>query len=127
MHDGGKITAGLLIFLVIVTSPIWYQLVRSAETAPPELVISPEYTKCVASKEFMRALHMDLLNQWRDDVVRRNDRNHVGPDGNVYEKSLSRTCMKCHFNKAEFCDRCHNYAGVSPYCWDCHVQPTEAQ
>ena len=27
----------------------------------------------------------------------------------------------CHANKAEFCDRCHNYAAVKPYCWDCHI------
>jgi hypothetical protein len=35
--------------------------------------------------------------------------------------SLSNTCLDCHSNKAEFCDRCHNYASVSPYCWDCHI------
>ena len=25
----------------------------------------------------------------------------------------------------DFCDRCHNYLAVSPYCWDCHVDPKE--
>jgi hypothetical protein len=39
--------------------------------------------------------------------------------------SLQNTCMQCHPNKAEFCDRCHNYASVKPYCWDCHVEPKE--
>jgi len=70
---------------------------------------------------------MDLLNQWRDDVVRRADRIHVGRDGKEYDKSLSRTCMSCHSNKTEFCDRCHNYAAVAPYCWECHVEPREVQ
>ena len=28
--------------------------------------------------------------------------------------SLTGTCLRCHANKAEFCDRCHAYAGVSP-------------
>jgi hypothetical protein len=38
--------------------------------------------------------------------------------------SLTGTCLTgCHTNKAEFCDRCHNYAAVSVYCWDCHVDP----
>ena len=27
--------------------------------------------------------------------------------------SLSNTCLDCHSNKAEFCDRCHNYASVT--------------
>jgi hypothetical protein len=40
--------------------------------------------------------------------------------------SLTRTCLDCHSNKAEFCDRCHTYMAVDPYCWDCHVEPKEA-
>jgi hypothetical protein len=75
----------------------------------------------------MRSSHMDLLNAWRDDVVRRADRVWVGPHGKEYDKSLSLTCMGCHSNKAEFCDRCHNYASVNPYCWECHVAPGEAK
>jgi len=127
MYDGGRILIGLVIFLAIVTSPMWYQLVQGAEKEPPELVYPANSKECVASAEQMRALHMDMLNEWRDDVVRRGDRNHIGPDGKVYDKSLSRTCMKCHSNKAEFCDQCHNYVDVSPYCWDCHVEPKEKQ
>jgi hypothetical protein len=125
MHDAGKIITGLLIFLVIVTSPMWYHAVTGADTRAPELKIITEDTTCVAPTPYMRALHMDLLNEWRDDVVRRGDRNHTGLDGKLYDKSLSRTCMKCHSNKADFCDRCHDYAGVKPYCWDCHVEPGE--
>jgi len=127
MHDAGKVLIGLLIFLVVVTSPMWYHVVTGTETAPPELKFPEGEENCVASKEYMRPLHMDLLNEWRDDVVRRNDRVHEGIDGNLYDKSLSRTCMGCHNNKAEFCDRCHDYAGVKPYCWDCHVEPAEVK
>ena len=29
-------------------------------------------------------------------------------------------CLDCHSNTAEFCDRCHDYASVRPYCWHCH-------
>ena len=37
--------------------------------------------------------------------------------------SLTNTCLGCHSNKAQFCDQCHNYLEVTPYCWDCHVDP----
>jgi len=40
-----------------------------------------------------------------------------------FDMSLSNTCLSCHTNKAEFCDKCHGYASVDPYCWDCHVDP----
>ena len=44
-------------------------------------------------------------------------------DHRRYYKSLSGTCMSCHDDKAGFCDKCHDYLGVQPYCWDCHVEP----
>ena len=46
-------------------------------------------------------------------------------DGKTVTMSLSGTCMSCHPNKKEFCDACHDYLAVSPYCWDCHVEPKE--
>jgi hypothetical protein len=128
MNDAGKILGGLVVFLFLVTSPMWYNLATGKGKAGPDPVIAPEAgTECVANTEYMREYHMDLLNQWRDDVVRRADRVWVSQDGTEYDKSLSLTCMNCHHNKAEFCDRCHDYAAVNPYCWDCHVAPTEDQ
>ena len=127
MHNGGKILAGLFIFLAVVTMPMWYHVVTGTETAPPELARPKDAEQCVAPTEYMRAMHMDLLNQWRDDVVRRADRVHVGIDGKEYDKSLTNTCLSCHTNRAEFCNRCHDYAGVTPYCWECHVDPGEIQ
>lgn len=126
MYDRGRVVVGLAVLVLIVTLPFWLRAV-SGPAAPPELEIVTEATRCVASTEYMRALHMDLLNEWRDDVVRGGDRYHVAPDGTVHEKSLSRTCMSCHRNKNNFCDRCHDYAAVDPYCWDCHVEPEEVQ
>jgi hypothetical protein len=69
----------------------------------------------------MKAEHMQLLDVWREAVVRRGERTYVSPDGKEYDMSLSNTCLDCHANKTEFCDRCHNYASVQPYCWDCHI------
>ena len=128
MSDSGKIIIGLIVFLIVMTFPIWYNLVCGV-TPLEEPVAATKYelgrNKCVRPVEYMKTNHMDLLNQWRDDVVRYGDRYTVGPDGNPMEKSLSNTCLDCHANKEEFCDRCHNYMSVDPYCWDCHTIPSE--
>ena len=128
MNDTGKIVGGLIVFLLLVTAPMWLNMATGKGKTGPDPVIAPGAgTSCVAETEYMTAKHMDLLNQWRDDVVRRGDRTWVDPHGKEYDKSLSRTCMDCHSNTEEFCDRCHNYAAVSPYCWDCHVEPGEVE
>jgi hypothetical protein len=69
----------------------------------------------------MRAEHMQLLDLWRESVVRQADRVYTNPKGKQFVMSLSNTCLDCHSNKADFCDKCHNYASVRPYCWDCHI------
>ncbi len=75
----------------------------------------------------MRASHMELLDQWRDTVVRDNQRTYVSKlSGKEFEMSLQKTCGDCHSNKAEFCDACHDYTAVQPYCWTCHLEPQEA-
>jgi hypothetical protein len=125
MHDAGKVIAGLVIFLALVTSPMWYQVARGAETKPPELALVADGKDCVAPAEYMRALHMDLLNVWRDEAVRDGDRTYLGVGGKEYEKSLAGTCLSCHSSKEQFCDRCHAYVGAEPYCWDCHADPGE--
>ena len=64
--------------------------------------------------------HMKLLNEWRTQVVRNNMRMYVASDGKTYEMSLQNECMQCHSNKSQFCDKCHDYAGLEhgsdPYC-----------
>jgi hypothetical protein len=125
MHDAGKITAGLVIFLALVTSPVWYQAARGAETGPPDLGSATKGEGCVESGKYMRSLHMDLLNAWRDEAVRGGDRIYVGLGGKEYEKSLAGTCLDCHTSKEAFCDRCHEYVGAEPYCWGCHGEPVE--
>ena len=75
------------------------------------------------SADYMRTLHMDLLNEWRDEVVREGARYYTASSGKKYEMSLSNTCIDCHSNKTEFCDQCHNYLAVTPYCWECHIEP----
>jgi len=129
MYDASKIVAGLAVFAVLATSPLWYNRISAASAEEPELQLPPNgATQCVEATEFMRANHMALLNQWRDAVVRQDDRTYVSElNGREYEMSLQKTCLGCHSNKSQFCDSCHTYAAVQPYCWSCHVVPEEAQ
>ncbi len=126
MQDKGKIIAGLIIFFMILTFPFWYNRGAASPAPEPELTQKAKEAKvCIADTEYMRTEHMQVLDVWRDTVVRDGKRVYVNAEGKEYVASLSDTCMDCHSNKAEFCDRCHNYASVTPYCWECHTYPEE--
>ncbi len=126
----GLILLGLVISLVLVTFPFWY---GKGKTAPPVLDLeTPEIAalaqkKCVEDAVFMRANHMKLLDVWRDEAVREGKRVYKAKDGRTFEKSLTGTCIQCHSNKEHFCDRCHNYVGAAPSCFDCHIVPAEVK
>ncbi len=128
MNDKPIIIAGLIVVLVVLTSPIWYSLAAGEPGDRPELVLPSGMTECVEDTEYMRGQHMDLLNTWRNEVVRDGDTSmYKSKLGKEYEKSLTKTClMQCHLNeqigKEDFCGKCHEFAGVHPTCWDCHVE-----
>ncbi len=125
MHDAGKIIPGLIIALVLITFPILYNLATGSQAAPPEIKLGvPEgVTECVRDVEYMRREHMQLLMDWRDEVVRDGDRID---EESGYVKSLSNTCLGCHQNAEDFCFSCHEYSGVqTPYCWECHIDTTK--
>ena len=125
MYDSGKIIIGIIVFLGLFTSPFWYDLVFGNTAIKPNLVLPTreDQKECVMSAEYMRHNHMELLKDWREDVVRDGNRIYTASSGKRLEKSLTKTCLGCHSKKDEFCDQCHNYLGVKPYCWDCHVDP----
>lgn len=125
MYNKSMIIAGLVIFVLMVTFPVWYNGLDAGPLPKPELPPGGE-KECVASAAFMRDKHMQLLNEWRDDVLRDSDRVTVKVGGKEYRKGLQMACMECHSNKEKFCDSCHDYAAVTPTCWDCHLTPTEA-
>jgi [DsrC]-trisulfide reductase subunit J len=127
MRDRVWITAGLLVFLGLVTYPVWHGLAANTTSKPPALVLPAHEKECVAPLSYMRASHMKLLVEWRQEVVRDNQWKYVAYNGKVYDISLVGTCLKCH-DRQEFCERCHTYAGVrTPDCWSCHVDPTLAE
>ncbi len=118
MYDAGKILLGLGAFLGLVTGPVWYGVGRKG--APPVLERPAEAKRCIEPTPFMRASHMQLLDGWREAVVRRAEHVYVASDGQSHPMSLTGTCLRCHRDPAKFCDKCHEYAGVQAYCWDCH-------
>ena len=115
----------VIVFVVVMLAPVWMNLSGEPVKKPvPEIPDSIKGKECVRSASWMRANHMQLLDEWRDEVVRESDREDVYKNRHT-DKSLTRTCLKCHDNKTNFCDRCHTYASVKPYCWTCHVVPKE--
>ena len=131
MYNGGKIIAGLGIFIVMLAFPLYYNLGKPAAMPEAKLdtpvIMQLQDKQCVESKEYMRANHMQLLNDWRDSVLRDGNLVYENTSGKKYIMSLQNTCMHCHSNKKEFCDSCHTYANVKPYCWTCHIEPKEKE
>ena len=129
MNDKPIIIAGLVIALVVLTSPIWYSLAAGEPGGKPEYTLPLPKGECVEDVAgYMLGHHMDLLEAWRNEVVREGDTEEYESDsGKKYEKSLTKTCLlQCHVNQetsqADFCGKCHEYADVHPTCWDCHVE-----
>ena len=126
MYDSGKIITGLVIFFILLLFPVWYQVGKASNIPDPQLTETAKKAgKCVEEKEFMKTQHMKMLDQWRNEVVRDGERYYTSTEGKMYYKSLQVTCMECHSNKTKFCDQCHDYTGVDPFCWDCHIEPKE--
>lgn len=123
------IMAGLVVFAAMALFPFWYNIGGSSAAPEPELSEKAKAAKkCVLDKYEMRANHMSLLDEWRDGVVRDADRLYTGTNGKTFQMSLSTgdaSCLGCHTDKEKFCDKCHVYASVDPYCWECHTTSKE--
>jgi [DsrC]-trisulfide reductase subunit J len=133
IYNKGPIFLGLLVFVAIATFPFFYDIgtVNAKPDPKTDTAAIQEWAsqhngkkECVESKEYMRAEHMQLLNNWRDAVVRGMDRQYISnTSGDRFDMSLQNSCLHCHANKKKFCDECHNYMAVKPYCFDCHLEP----
>ena len=109
MKDKKKILAGLAVFIAAITFPFWYNMGKAAPAPELELTAKAKAAKvCVMPTAYMKAEHMQLLDVWRHNVVRNGERAFVNAEGKMFTMSLSNTCLDCHSNKAQFCDRCHN-------------------
>lgn len=122
MYNTKYVLPGLLLFIALFTSPFWAS-VGAGDYERPKLALPADQKECIEPAEFMRAEHMQILDTWRDKALREGKRTYKASNGKVWTISLQNTCMECHANKAEFCDKCHESNSVTPYCWDCHVVP----
>ncbi|MFW6239927.1 MAG: sulfate reduction electron transfer complex DsrMKJOP subunit DsrJ [Thermodesulfobacteriota bacterium] len=129
LYNKEWVIAGLAVFAVLATFPFWYNHGKAAPAPEVELTEKDKQAKqCVRPTEYIRNNHMQLLDLWRDTVVREGIRIYENEEGKRFNMSLSNTCLDCHSNKEEFCDRCHEYASVDPYCYDCHIdKPKEKE
>jgi hypothetical protein len=126
-YDLKYILLGLAIFFGLVISPILPNLGKIVAAPSPKLdtpailKLAEKERQCVMPTPYMRANHMQMLVDWREAVVRNGDREFINPEGKKFTVSLSNTCMECHSNKTQFCDKCHNFVAVTPNCWGCHL------
>ncbi|MFZ5945579.1 MAG: sulfate reduction electron transfer complex DsrMKJOP subunit DsrJ [Bacillota bacterium] len=121
-----KIFFGILVFIFLASIPFWFNVLSRPKK--PEISLdtpkirSLEVKKCIEDTEYMRSQHMELLADWKVEVVREGNRIYVAKDGREFVMCIEETCLDCHSNKEEFCDACHQYSGVEPNCWDCHAE-----
>jgi hypothetical protein len=127
VYDGKKIVLGLIVFLGILTFPFWYNAASGKAGYLPKPEAPKDQKECIEPKAFIRVNHKALLEDWRLDVVRNGMRTYEAQNKKKYTKSLSKTCMNCHKDKDVFCQKCHDYAGVSTKCWDCHLYPKQIE
>ncbi len=127
MYDGKKIIPGLILFVGLVTSPFWYNAASGKMGYVPKPELPGDKKECVEPKAYIRVNHKNLLEDWKESVVRNGARTYKASNNKNYIMDLNRTCMSCHRDKTKFCDQCHNYAGVTNKCWDCHIYPKEVK
>ena len=98
MYNAKYVIPGLAVFVGIFTMPFWLNFgseeYRYPEVALPkgQIVIDGQSVDagaaCIEPKEWMRANHMSLLIEWRDQALRNEKRVYVASDGRKWETSL---------------------------------------
>ncbi len=135
LYDIKYVVLGVAVFFGLILAILGPNLGKIVAAPDPKLdtpaiqKLAEKDRKCVMPTEWMRANHMQMLVDWRENVIRSRDKGYpsaddrlfVNPEGKQYLASLSNTCMECHSNKSKFCDQCHNYVAVTPNCWGCHL------
>lgn len=118
----------VIILLIIFFSPLIYNasapgFEKEAPTVKNGELAKPEGDHCIENATWMKAWHMDLIHNLRTEAIRHQDITYTSEDyGETYNASLN-TCWECHESKEDFCNACHEYTGVKPYCFECHITP----
>jgi hypothetical protein len=126
MYKSGRVIAFVVVFLLICSLPFIaaFGKAHGDDAQVYDLSVDQAHgdktAQCVEPTEYMKASHMQLLQEWRDAVVRDGASEYVNGFGVLTEMSLDNTCLSCHSDHSKFCDSCHNYTGVTMDCWNCH-------
>ena len=88
MYNAKAVIVGIVVLAVLFTSPFWMGYFGSDYTSTG--VVLPKGEKsCIEDTDFMRAQHMRLLNEWRDEALRNENRIYVSAkDGKKWTISL---------------------------------------
>ncbi len=111
------------IATLLVAVLLSFALPAMADTPVP-VVPKGKGVKCVEPTDVMRKRHFEFILHQRDATMHEGIRTP--------QHSLAQ-CLNCHVPKAEagqervrygsdehFCSSCHNYAGVTIDCFECH-------
>jgi hypothetical protein len=123
MRERGSAAVWIGVAAVALCLGVGWVATRGRAAVRPELA-KPRGERCVEPRAVMAAEHPVMLGRWRDAVVRDAQREYVSSTGEHFEMSLTRTCIRCHGPRDEFCGRCHEFANVDENCWECHVDRT---
>ncbi|GFH63203.1 MAG: Hdr-like menaquinol oxidoreductase, membrane bound triheme cytochrome c subunit DsrJ [Candidatus Desulfovibrio kirbyi] len=122
MYNAKAVIFGILIFVGLCASPFWASFI-GRDYKSTDIVLPKNEKNCIEDADFMRSQHMRLLNEWRDEALRNENRVYTALDGKKWVISLQNTCLKCHNSYEDFCQKCHVANSVYPYCWTCHIIP----
>ncbi len=123
MYSTKWVIAGIIVFLIAMTLPVWYNAAMGEQITPPKLVLPKNKKHCVESESYMIADHMELLVKWREMNVRKGEGFYISKTYDVPYKTQLVQCFQCHKSYNDFCGKCHNFVGVRPYCFECHSTP----
>jgi hypothetical protein len=104
-----------MVLLVVPLSASVIGFASGSEKAPFLQPVTAG-SACVLDASAMRYHHMTYLKELRDQVVRSGVRDGVVGSA---PRGMS-SCHSCHADRTQFCDKCHNRAGVTPDCFGCH-------
>lgn len=130
MYNAKAVIIGIILFVALFTTPFWLSWIGPDYTKTGVVLtnMAKEAGTCIENVEFMRSNHMRLLDEWRDTALREENRVYVSAlNGKKYAISLQNTCLKCHSNYSQFCEKCHIPSNVYPYCFTCHIISTEGK
>lgn len=131
MSKNGKIIAAIIIFILIIALPFIYNWGKSNKGPGININTGATGQQCIEPADWMKANHMKLLDQWRNEAVREGKTVYVNSQGKSYNIGID-TCLNCHYDPAvnpadQFCVKCHDYASVKPTCWNCHPWPNQTK